>query len=58
MGRGCTAGPSSRTATTGGRGGEEGLSDNLMTGAAVRRSGGVEAATPADLDRELARLAA
>lgn len=29
-----------------------------MTGAAVRRSGGVEAATPADLDRELARLAA
>ncbi|HEY2195694.1 MAG TPA: nucleoside 2-deoxyribosyltransferase [Actinomycetospora sp.] len=40
------------------QGGEEGLSYNLMIGAAVRRSGGVEVTTLADLDRELARLAA
>ncbi|NMO88162.1 nucleoside 2-deoxyribosyltransferase [Actinomycetospora sp. TBRC 11914] len=40
------------------QGGEEGLSYNLMIGAAVRRSGGVEVATLEDLDRALARLAA
>jgi nucleoside 2-deoxyribosyltransferase len=40
------------------QGGEEGLRYNLMIGAAIRRSGGVEVATLEDLDRELARLAA
>jgi nucleoside 2-deoxyribosyltransferase len=40
------------------QGGEEGLPYNLMIGAVVRRSGGVEVSTLEDLDRALARLAA
>jgi nucleoside 2-deoxyribosyltransferase len=40
------------------QGGEEGLRYNLVIGAAVRRSGGVEVATLAELDRALGRLAA
>jgi nucleoside 2-deoxyribosyltransferase len=40
------------------QGGEEGLAYNLMIGAVVRRSGGVEVSTLEDLDRALGRLAA
>ncbi len=40
------------------QGGEEGLPYNLMIGAAVRRSGGVEVTTLEQLDRALGRLAA
>jgi nucleoside 2-deoxyribosyltransferase len=38
------------------QGGEEGLSYNLMIGAAVRRSGGVEVSSLEELDRALGRL--
>ena len=40
------------------QGGEEGLRYNLMIGAAVRRSGGVEVGTLAELEAALARLVA
>ncbi|WP_433802321.1 nucleoside 2-deoxyribosyltransferase [Actinomycetospora sp. CA-084318] len=40
------------------QGGEEGLRYNLMIGAAVRRSGGLEVGSLAELDAALARFAA